>query len=244
MRGFEVGRPIKLEGMAYGPTNEQGVGFLFGRIAPQLGFHVECVRSDFPDCIATRHGKRYCIEFELRASSYRNHPARGADIIVCWDNDWENRPRAYRHLGIIDLKSEVGAGPRVCYVGCNEIERGHLPDQYANLHWSVPKKASVGDLIVMYRKGPSEIRDLWRIVGNFKESKEWGLQADIRLVVRLTKPLTYKELTRDAATRDLGFVRRRFIGKGDVTDDWPRLYSKITGLNPRAKTALRDFHGE
>ena len=36
-----VGRPIKLDGMAYAPTNEQGVVFLFGRLAPRLGVHAE-----------------------------------------------------------------------------------------------------------------------------------------------------------------------------------------------------------
>lgn len=240
----KVGRPIRLDGMAYEPTNEQGVVFLFGRIAPQLGFHVECVRSDFPDCIATRQGKRYRIEFELRASGYRNHPARGADIIICWNNDWENRPRKFRHLEIIDLKSEIGARPRVYYVGCDESERGYFPDKYANLHWTVPRKASVGDLIAMYRKGPAEIRDLWRIVGNFKESKMFGLEADIRLVARLARPLTYQELARDTTMRDLGCVRRRFISHADITDDWPRLYARIVSLNPRAKAALRDFRAD
>jgi len=52
----KVGRPIKATGMAYAPTNEQGVVYLFGRLAPRLGFHVEVVQTAF------------------WASSYKVHP--------------------------------------------------------------------------------------------------------------------------------------------------------------------------
>ena len=78
----EVGRPITIKGMVYAPTNEQGAVFLFGRLAPQLGFHVEIVPTGFPDCIARRRGKRCRIEFKYRASQY-NNPPRGADVVVC-----------------------------------------------------------------------------------------------------------------------------------------------------------------
>jgi len=36
MRDSIVGRPIKVDGMAYAPTNEQGVVFLFGKLASRL----------------------------------------------------------------------------------------------------------------------------------------------------------------------------------------------------------------
>ena len=106
----ELGRQITIPGMAYAPVTELGVVFLFGRLARRLGFCVEIVKPQFPDCIATRRGKRYRIEFELFASNY-NHDPKGADIIVCWENDWESRQKKYRHLEIISLKSYVGAGP-------------------------------------------------------------------------------------------------------------------------------------
>ena len=106
MKETIVGRPIKVDGMAYAPVNELGVVYLFGRIAPKLGFHVEQIQSGFPDCTARRHGKKCRIEFEYRASSYasHHHPPRGADVVICWDNDWENRSQQYQHLEIIDLK--------------------------------------------------------------------------------------------------------------------------------------------
>jgi hypothetical protein len=243
MKDLTVGRPIKIDGMAYAPTNEQGVVFLFGRLAPRLGFHVELVQNGFPDCIARRRGKTYRIEFEHRASNYEGHPPRGADVIVCWENDWEHRPKKFHHLEIIDLKKYVGALRRVFVVGCDEVVRGKYLDKWSNIDWSVPLNAQVDDLILMYRKLPaSEIRDLWRIVGPFFVDKKWGLQACLRLVVRLEMPLRYDDLKNDPTTRDLSIVRKRFQGKGDITDDWSLLYAKILKLNPRAKTVLRQYH--
>jgi hypothetical protein len=77
MKEISVGRPIKIDGMAYAPTNEQGVVFLFGRLAPRLGFHVEHVQTGFPDCIARRRGKICRIEFDRHyAVEPRRHQER------------------------------------------------------------------------------------------------------------------------------------------------------------------------
>src|ERR1039458_8702445 len=69
---LEVGRQITVRGMTYAPTSEQGVVFLFGRLAPALGFCIERVQIRFPDCLATRRGKKYRIEFEYWASDFRS----------------------------------------------------------------------------------------------------------------------------------------------------------------------------
>ena len=237
----KVGRPIKATGMAYAPTNEQGVVYLFGRLAPRLGFHVEVVQTAFPDCIARRNGKTCRIEFEFRASSYKAHPPT-ADIIVCWDNDWDHRPRKFRHLEIIDLKRYVGALPRVFAVGCDENVRGHVVDKWATLDWSVPKNAQADDLVVMYRKMPaSEIRDLWIVRGPFYEQKKWGLQTTLRRLVQLDRPLKYEDLKKDPTTRGLGVMRKQFQGKTDITDDWPHIMALILKRNPKAKKQLRDY---
>jgi len=227
--------------MVYAPANEQGVVFLFGRLAPQLGFHVEVVRTGFPDCIARRRGKRCRIEFKFRASQY-NYPPRGADAVVCWENDWEHRPRKYRHLEIIELKKYVGALPRVFAVGCDELVRGKWVDKRARIDWSAPANAQVGDLIVMYRTRPaSEIRDLWRVVGPFYMQEEWGFQAGLRVLVRLRRGVSREQLRADFTTRHLGIVRQNFRGKRDITEEWPQLYSKIVTLNPHSKRALREY---
>ncbi len=242
----EVGRPIQIMGMAYAPTNEQGVVFLFGRLAPNLGFQIERIQSGFPDCLARRRRKNGWIsrrvEFEYRASAYKGHPPRGADVVVCWENDWERRPRRYRHLEIIDLKTHVGASPRVFAVGCDELVRGYALDRWSRVDWSVPANAQVDDLIVMYRTRPaSEIRDLWKVVGPFYDDPKWGLEAYLRVVVLLRKPITYQHLKVDPTTRGLAVVRGRFQGKRDITDGWPLLYNEIVALNPIARKALREY---
>jgi hypothetical protein len=242
MRENAIGRPVQVKGMAYAPTNEQGVVFLFGRLAPQIGFQAEEANTRFPDFVGWYRGQRRKIEVEFRSSNYKGHPPKGADLIVCWENDWEHRPKKYQHLEILELKQYVGALPRVFMVGCDEKVRGEFPDHYKRIHWSVPSKAQVGDLILLYRKAPAaEIRDLWKVTGQFMLDKTWGLEADLHRLVRLEHPVTYRELKSDPHTRHLGVVRQSFQGKRDITDEWALLYAKILSKNPGAKAALRDY---
>ena len=246
----KFGRSINASGMAFAPTYELGVVFLFGHLAARLGFDVEIIRPQFPDCLAKRKGKPCRIEFELWASSYANHPANGADVIVCWENDWEGRPKAFQHLEIIDLKKYVGAPRRVFVVGCTEQRQGKELDSSNTIEWNVPAIAQVDDLIVMFRagKGASQIKDIWKLVGPFKSYGKqnklgrWpGLQAGLRKVANLTKPLTYTELTNDKVMRRLPVVRKRFNGKTNITEDWPLFYQRIVQKNPKVKRALKDY---
>jgi hypothetical protein len=101
---------------------------------------------------------------------------------------------------------------------------------------------------MMYRVKVGEIRDLWKIVGPFKtygkrnRDDRWpGLQAGLRCVTRLTKPVTFDALKRDPATHDLPIMRKRFVGKTDITDYWPLLYNRIVSLNPKAMQALDKY---
>jgi hypothetical protein len=242
-----TGRQIVVPGMAYAPTNEQGVVFLFGRLAPTLGFCVEQVQVRCPDCTAIYRGRRVRIEFEYWASHYavHRHPAKGADVIVCWENDWESRPRKYKHLEIIDLQTHAGALPRVFQVGCRtEFNLRELKSR--RIEWNVQQNTQVGDLIIMYRATDDHaIHDAWEVVGPFKaygkKNKEdmWpGLQAGMRRVAAFNRPVTFADLKRDPKTRNLGVVRGRFMGKREITDDWPLLCAKILQFNPKAKKAL------
>lgn len=244
-----LGRQIAIPGMAYAPTTESAVVFLFGLLARRLGFCVETVRPQFPDCIAVRRGKRCRIEFELRASEYQNHrhPPRGADIIVCWENDWEYRPAKYRHLEIISLKERVGATPRVLVVGCIACNDHEL--EPARVEWNVPRNSQVDDLVIMYRAMPkARIEDAWKVVGpmhffkkNNRQDRWPGYQAGIKRLVRFDVPVTYRELARDPQTRDLTIVQMKFRGKMDITDDWPILAAKTLKLNPRARLPLQNY---
>ncbi len=95
------GERIDFRGLHHAPVNEQGVVFLFGMVARELGYVVESLRPDFPDCEAKRlvarqpeRWQRVQIEFEFRSRSFRDHghdPKR-CDLIVCWEHDWPECP--------------------------------------------------------------------------------------------------------------------------------------------------------
>jgi len=76
------------------PVNELGVIVQFARQADDAGFEILSIRSAFPDAIVKRDGVEYRAEFEYCARNFRNHrhDIRGADIIICWENDWPDSP--------------------------------------------------------------------------------------------------------------------------------------------------------
>jgi hypothetical protein len=47
------GNPIDFRGLRHEPVNEQGVVFLFGMVARELGYMVEAVQPGYPDCEAS-----------------------------------------------------------------------------------------------------------------------------------------------------------------------------------------------
>jgi len=107
--GKEVGAPLNFGNLIYAPTNEQGVVFLFGMVSRQLGFSIEHIGTEFPDCEAKRfiEGRKerqqtVKIEFEFRSRDF-NHPLEGCNIIVCWEDNWRNECP----LEVIELRTEI-----------------------------------------------------------------------------------------------------------------------------------------
>jgi hypothetical protein len=103
------GAAIDFRGLRHAPINENGVIFLFGMLAEELGFVVESVQNGFPDCDAKRklpdgtfEGVR--IEFEFRSTSFlqHGHDPQLCDILVCWEHDWTDCP-----LEAIDLSKVI-----------------------------------------------------------------------------------------------------------------------------------------
>lgn len=103
------GDPIDFRGLRHEPVNEQGVVFLFGMVARELGYMVEAVQTGYPDCEAKRQigpGKwqRVRIEFEYQSRNFHSHghnPA-GCDLVVCWEHNWPDCP-----VEVLDLKSAI-----------------------------------------------------------------------------------------------------------------------------------------
>jgi hypothetical protein len=247
----KTGRQINVQGMAYAPSNEQGVVFLFGRLASKLGFCVESVQVHCPDCMARRKGKLHKIEFEYYASHFEvhRHDPKGVNTIVCWENDWEPRAKKFRHLKIIDLKRYCGVEPSVFSAGCADAGYAEVL-KGRKMQWNIPLNAQVGDLVVIYRsyKKPHAIHDAWKVVGPFyrysknnRADRRPGMQPFLKCVARLKNPITYEEMKRDKRTRDLGVVKGRFQSARDISDDWPQLYDKIVELNPGLSAALKSY---
>lgn len=93
------GPPMMNMGMACGPENENGVLFLFGMRAWQLGFVVKKIQTAFPDCLALRkvdeqtwQEARIEVEYESRNFLRHGHPPSGCDLIVCWIHNWPECP--------------------------------------------------------------------------------------------------------------------------------------------------------
>lgn len=110
------GAPIDFRGLRHEPVNEDGVVFLFGMVARELGYLVESIQAGFPDCEAKRQigpGKwqRVSIEFEFESRNFveHGHPSDGCDVIVCWRHNWRECPV---HLEVIELSSLIWSLPK------------------------------------------------------------------------------------------------------------------------------------
>lgn len=105
------GAPLSFPGLRYEPVNEQGVVYVFGKLAEKLGIEVERMQSEFPDCEAMREveaGKwqRVKIEIEFASRNFlaHKHPVDGCDLIVCWIHNWPECPET---LEVIELRRVV-----------------------------------------------------------------------------------------------------------------------------------------
>jgi hypothetical protein len=115
------GAPMMPPGLAYAPVNESGVIFLFGAMAPHLGFHVERLQGAFPDCEAMREiepgrWQRVRIEFEFESRNFQihSHPTGECDVIVCWRHNWKECPV---NIEVIELARRMEEARLVCGTG-------------------------------------------------------------------------------------------------------------------------------
>ena len=104
------GSLINFRGMQHAPLNELGVVFLFGMLAKELGFIVEAISPEFPDCEAKKLDEtrdfwaKVAIEFEYKSSNFSQHahdPAK-CDLIVCWVHNWADCP-----IDVLELSSII-----------------------------------------------------------------------------------------------------------------------------------------
>ena len=105
------GNPMDFRGLRHEPVNEQGVVFLFGILAKELGYMVEAMQRGFPDCEAKRQigperWQRVHIEFEFESRNFRDHghPANCCDVIVCWRHNWADCPE---NMEVVELSRVI-----------------------------------------------------------------------------------------------------------------------------------------
>jgi hypothetical protein len=105
------GEPINFRGLRFAPVNEQGVVYLFGMISQELGYLIESIRTDYPDCEGKRcfdkennKWEHVQIEFEYKSSNFREHGhnPEQCDVIVCWEHDWKDCP-----VEVLEIRSVI-----------------------------------------------------------------------------------------------------------------------------------------
>jgi len=77
------------------PQNEEETIALFKLAQHQLGWRIVHLQTRFPDAVIENgHGQRLIVEFEYRATNFltHGHCPIGCDLIIAYENDWENSP--------------------------------------------------------------------------------------------------------------------------------------------------------
>ncbi|HPC94258.1 MAG TPA: hypothetical protein PLU87_04890 [Sedimentisphaerales bacterium] len=238
--------------LQYAPENEMGVVFLFAHVARKLQFRVEQVRPGFPDCIAYKRTgdreKRIRIEFEYRSSNFRahRHDPKGCDCVVCWHHDWPDAPNS---IEVIELKRYFGAAVKV-WIQPVRKDWWQSLDEYDEMSWGLSKRATPGDLLLMYRCSPEKrISDIFILQGELSRSKAGWREGDcyagwIKRLCSLPAPIFWEDMRDHTILSTSYFVRGRMQGNLLVSEYWPHLHAMIVARNPRLDKTLARYAPE
>jgi hypothetical protein len=106
-----LGESVHFRGLKFAPLNDKGVAYLFGMVSHELGFVIEALRAEVPDCEGKRcldttgnQWEHVKLSFEYKSSDFKKHghSEDESDIIVCWLHDWDDCP-----LEVLELRSTV-----------------------------------------------------------------------------------------------------------------------------------------
>lgn len=103
------------EGVCRAPQTEQEAIILFGKLSQHLKMRIEYVGKPFPDALVrVKEGSRWitkAAEFELNSSDFERHghvkameKGKECDMIICWKDDWTNKPRK---LQVVEIRKEL-----------------------------------------------------------------------------------------------------------------------------------------
>lgn len=106
------GPPLDYACLRHAPANEAGVLVLFGAMARDLGFLIDSLQSEFPDCEAKRliapdTWQSVRIEFEFQSKNFltHGHDPAGCDLIVCWEHNWPECPEGIEVIALSEYVS-------------------------------------------------------------------------------------------------------------------------------------------
>lgn len=238
--------------LQYAPKNELGVVYLFAHIAKKLQLRIEEVRPNFPDCIAYKRTgnteKRVRIEFEFKSSNFKahKHDPKECDCIVCWHHDWPDVPE---HIEVIELKRFFDATAKVWI---QPVVKGqwHWLDENDEVNWGLSKRATPGDLLLMYRCYPEKsIKEVFVFTGELGRANADWRDGDcyggiIKRLCDLESPIFLDDLRNHKVLKTSSFVRRNMQGNLLVSEYWPYLYEMILARNPRHKKTLSVYAPE
>jgi len=117
-RPYGVADLAEWEGLRNAPISEQETIVLFSKMSPILRMKISYVGTRYPDAIIrVKEGRQWVnktAEFERLASGFESHKdeyksGNRCDMIICWENDWTNKPRWLgNETEIVELREKLG----------------------------------------------------------------------------------------------------------------------------------------
>jgi len=91
--------PLNKWGLLFAPRCHEEVLYMFSVLHKDIGFpYIVQIGVGYPDVTAINDkGETKKIEIELLASQF-DHDPKGCDYIVCWENDFEEKPMNYPEI--------------------------------------------------------------------------------------------------------------------------------------------------
>jgi hypothetical protein len=221
------------------PATEREVVYLFKAVAgPFYSLSQIDIQNRFPDCLARKGKKLIRIEFEFESKNFRihGHDPSQCDWIVCWRDTWGEE--APDHLEIVELRRQFSFSFNVWFQPLANEYAVAISEVNRDEGWSVPSKASEGDLLLIWRSAPQScVLDLFvvdspvdRVKAGWKRGYDY--MATIARVATLSAPLTWSNMRAETRLSRAGFVNGAMAGRPRASAYWYVLLEMIITANP------------
>lgn len=257
-------RPVlKNAPLYYAPGSELGVVFLFSDYIKRHRIRVEEIRPQFPDCLAFHKtggkDRRINIEFELKSRAFKGHRRRSkkCNWLVCWEDNWPNKPEWMKPIKVIELRKYYGMGRNEWIQIAKDREDKKKILKKKTIEFSVASQAKKGDLVFFYESSPDKcFRAIFGLAEDanycqkaaWKRGKAFRTKGDYRALVKriclLKAPVFLKDLIRHPILKTAYFIRGRLQGRPNITEYWPYIYDLMIARNRNAKKALAKYQPE